>query len=278
MSFDIDDLDPVEFDANYGLLEPQETVLIRSYSDDSDDRLLSEIRPRFIVMYEPNQDFIRRIEVCSSTFCVDYCSLCLSSTVLSKLEPRPCRSRVFHGVSKQLWRAQISSRITTREKRFWEVDKRAWGTCNHSSRYPFSSHLQSMLIPIMEEKRSNVGENLIKTISSRIAGGKQISTTPSQVIVDMREFRSTLPSLLHASKLLVIPATLTVGDYILTPDICVERKSIPDLLSSFNSGRLWVHFLVKTCLEADVVSKLHTVRTNVCTLQEADTSYRIRGK
>ena len=63
-----------------------------------------------------------------------------------------------------------------------------------------------------------------------------------QVIVDMREFRSTLPSLLHASKLLVIPATLTVGDYVLTPDICVERKSVPDLLSSFNSGRLWVKF------------------------------------
>ena len=59
-----------------------------------------------------------------------------------------------------------------------------------------------------------------------------------QIIVDMREFRSTLPSLLHASNLLVIPATLTVGDYILTPDICVERKSLSDLKSSFNSGRL----------------------------------------
>jgi len=54
----------------------------------------------------------------------------------------------------------------------------------------------------------------------------------------MREFRSTLPSLLHASKMAVVPATLIVGDYILTPDICVERKSIPDLVSSFNSGRL----------------------------------------
>ena len=61
-----------------------------------------------------------------------------------------------------------------------------------------------------------------------------------QVIVDMREFRSSLPSLLHASGLLVLPVTLTVGDYILTPDICVERKSIPDLVSSFNSGRLYV--------------------------------------
>lgn len=57
----------------------------------------------------------------------------------------------------------------------------------------------------------------------------------------MREFRSTLPSLLHASKLLVVPATLTVGDYILTPDIAVERKSIPDLIQSFNSGRLYAY-------------------------------------
>jgi DNA excision repair protein ERCC-4 len=56
----------------------------------------------------------------------------------------------------------------------------------------------------------------------------------------MREFRSTLPSLLHAAHLLVVPATLTVGDYVLTPDICVERKSLSDLVSSFNSGRLYV--------------------------------------
>lgn len=31
-----------------------------------------------------------------------------------------------------------------------------------------------------------------------------------------------------------------VGDYILTPDICVERKSISDLIGSLNSGRLYV--------------------------------------
>ncbi len=62
MSLDTFDFDS-EFDANFGLLQPQQTVIVRPYSDDADDRLLSEIRPRFIVMYEPNQDFIRRIEV-----------------------------------------------------------------------------------------------------------------------------------------------------------------------------------------------------------------------
>lgn len=96
-----------------------------------------------------------------------------------------------------------------------------------------------MVIALTEDRRANsANEGIVKTISTRIAGGKQLSTAPSQVIVDMREFRSALPSLLHAAKIRVIPATLTIGDYILTPDICVERKSIPDLIQSFNSGRL----------------------------------------
>jgi DNA excision repair protein ERCC-4 len=52
-----------EFDQVYGLLPPQTTVLVRAYSDDSDDRLLAELQPRFIVMYEPSHEFIRRMEV-----------------------------------------------------------------------------------------------------------------------------------------------------------------------------------------------------------------------
>lgn len=59
-----------------------------------------------------------------------------------------------------------------------------------------------------------------------------------QVIVDVREFRSSLPSLLHAAGFDVKPTTITIGDYIITPEMCVERKSIPDLIQSFNSGRL----------------------------------------
>lgn len=62
-----------------------------------------------------------------------------------------------------------------------------------------------------------------------------------QVIVDAREFRSSsaLPSLIHARQIQVVPCTLTVGDYILTPDICVERKTVPDLTDSMRSGRLY---------------------------------------
>ena len=55
--------DETEFEPLYGLLSPAQTVIVRAYTDDGDDRLLAELQPRFIVMYEPNQDFIRRIEV-----------------------------------------------------------------------------------------------------------------------------------------------------------------------------------------------------------------------
>ena len=37
----------------------------------------------------------------------------------------------------------------------------------------------------------------------------------------------------------MVPVTLEVGDYILTPDVCVERKSLSDLMGSFPSGRLY---------------------------------------
>ncbi|CAL1683726.1 unnamed protein product [Lasius platythorax] len=60
-----------------------------------------------------------------------------------------------------------------------------------------------------------------------------------KVIVDMREFRSELPAILYTRGIKVEPVTLVVGDYILTPEICVERKSISDLIGSLFSGRLY---------------------------------------
>ncbi|KZV76813.1 hypothetical protein PENSPDRAFT_645911 [Peniophora sp. CONT] len=198
-----------DFDQFYGLVPPQMTVLVRAYSDDSDDRLLAELEPRFVVMYEPSHEFIRRIEVYKSSHSG------LGVRVYFMLYQSSCEEHKYlAGLRK--------------EKDSFESLIRERG---------------SMLIPIYEDRAapgSGSADALIKTISTRVAGGrKEVSTEPSRVIVDMREFRSTLPSLLHASKLLVIPATLTVGDYILTPDISVERKSIPDLIQSFNSGRLY---------------------------------------
>lgn len=51
------------FNEHYGLVQPEQLVIVRSYGDDTDDLVLAEIRPRFIIMYEPNLEFVRRIEV-----------------------------------------------------------------------------------------------------------------------------------------------------------------------------------------------------------------------
>lgn len=84
-------------------------------------------------------------------------------------------------------------------------------------------------------------EQFLRTVNTRIAGGGRLAATaePPRVVVDVREFRSSLPSLLHGRSMVVVPCMLTVGDYILTPNICIERKSVRDLISSFKNGRLF---------------------------------------
>lgn len=84
-------------------------------------------------------------------------------------------------------------------------------------------------------------EQFLRTVNTRIAGGGRLAATaaPPRVVVDTREFRSSLPSLLHGRNMEIIPCMLTVGDYVLTPNICIERKSVRDLISSFNNGRLY---------------------------------------
>jgi DNA excision repair protein ERCC-4 len=80
-----------------------------------------------------------------------------------------------------------------------------------------------------------------ENVSTRRAGGRVLDAPRAhpRVIVDMREFRSSLPGILHEVGLDIEPRTLLVGDYILSPEICVERKSLADLIGSLASGRLY---------------------------------------
>lgn len=58
-----EDFDPVAFNEYFGLLEPEQTIVIRAYSGDEDDRILQELRPRFVILYDPDTSYVRRIEV-----------------------------------------------------------------------------------------------------------------------------------------------------------------------------------------------------------------------
>lgn len=75
--------------------------------------------------------------------------------------------------------------------------------------------------------------------STRAGGVGAIPPPEAVVLVDQREFRASLPNALEECGFEVVPTHLEVGDYILSPNICVERKSIPDLIGSTHSGRLF---------------------------------------
>ncbi|MEK6965533.1 MAG: ERCC4 domain-containing protein [Thermoproteota archaeon] len=60
-----------------------------------------------------------------------------------------------------------------------------------------------------------------------------------RIIVDEREKKSGIPDLLKAVGVNIEIKTLLVGDYIVAPEIVVERKSIRDLISSIFDGRLF---------------------------------------
>ncbi|KAL1491136.1 hypothetical protein ABEB36_011778 [Hypothenemus hampei] len=103
----------------------------------------------------------------------------------------------------------------------------------------------SMVVPEYQDGKSDQcvalsrGDGGVPERNTRKGGGENDNPQPRLVIVDMREFRSDLPSLIHKRGLDIEPLTISVGDYILTPEICVERKSVSDLISSLNSGRLY---------------------------------------
>ncbi|XP_053593687.1 DNA repair endonuclease XPF [Microplitis demolitor] len=99
----------------------------------------------------------------------------------------------------------------------------------------------TMVIPTDQDGKSEVNLTVTSQVEQNTRQGG-LEPTPKvipKVIVDIREFRSELPGLLHKRGIEIEPVTIVVGDYIITPEICVERKSISDLIMSLNSGRLY---------------------------------------
>lgn len=91
----------------------------------------------------------------------------------------------------------------------------------------------------------NFLKNYYKIISSvftqHIQPTRDMSGTEANqsiVIVDSREFNAALPSSLFKGGIRLLPVTLSICDYVLSPDIGVERKSFSDLVTSLASGRL----------------------------------------
>jgi len=66
--------------------------------------------------------------------------------------------------------------------------------------------------------------------------GCKLST---RIVVDRREKASGVPEILASLGARIEYAQLEVGDYILSPEVAVERKAVRDLFSSIFDGRLF---------------------------------------
>ncbi|TKA22835.1 hypothetical protein B0A50_07735 [Salinomyces thailandicus] len=201
--------DPLDnMDDYYELYEPRDLVLVHPYDGDMDDHLLEEVKPRYIVMYEPDAAFIRRIEVFRSSH--------------TARQVRVYLMYYDNSVEEQRYLSAVRREKDAFTKLIRERGNMAL-TFGHDA------------------ATSDPQESFLRTVNTRIAGGGRLAATaePPRVVVDVREFRSSLPSLLHGRHMVVIPCMLTVGDYVITPDIAIERKSIKDLISSFSDGRLY---------------------------------------
>ena len=63
---------------------------------------------------------------------------------------------------------------------------------------------------------------------------------PVRVVADERERNSRIPELVREAGASVDFAQLPVGDYIVSPEEVVERKTVRDLISSIYDGRLYI--------------------------------------
>ncbi|TQS35908.1 hypothetical protein Golomagni_03658 [Golovinomyces magnicellulatus] len=202
--------DPLEDMENYfELYEMQDLIVIHTYDGDMDEHVLEEVKPKYIIMYDPDTTFVRRIEVYRSSH-----------------NDRSVKVYfLYYGGSVEEQRYLSSVR---REKDSF--------TSLIKQKSKISVVLGHDALGVEETQ-----ESFLRTVNTRIAGGGKILATaqPPRVVVDIREFRSSLPSLLHGRNMVVVPCMLTVGDYIISPNICVERKSTRDLISSLNNGRLY---------------------------------------
>ncbi|KAM4064886.1 ERCC4 domain-containing protein [Hirsutella rhossiliensis] len=202
--------DPLEnMEDFFQLYDMQDLVVVHAYDGDQDEHVLEEIKPRYIIMYEPEASFIRRVEVYRSSH-----------------NDRNVRVYfMYYGGSVEEQRYLSSVR---REKDAFTkaIKERA---------------SMSVVMTVDAHGIEDPQEAFLRTVNTRIAGGGRLAATaqPPRVVVDVREFRSSLPSLLHGRSMVIVPCMLTVGDYILSPSICVERKSVSDLISSFRDGRLY---------------------------------------
>ncbi|AGO10642.1 AaceriAFR456Cp [[Ashbya] aceris (nom. inval.)] len=198
---------------SYEYVHPSEQVYLACYYHKDTESLLYELLPSFVIMYEPNLSFIRQVEVYRATH----------TNKLIKIY------FMYYGESVEEQAHLLN--IKKEREAFTKLIRENARLAQHFEAPEDISRYKNLAQRRMQ---------LLRQKNTRIAGGQSAmaAQTDDIVIVDIREFRAPLPGLLYRYGVKVLPCMLTVGDYIITPKICIERKSIADLIGSFKNGRL----------------------------------------
>lgn len=102
------EIDEKAFEEYFGLLENESLVIVRPLTGDDDDRMLEELRPKYIIMYDPSPAFVRRIEVSDFTLRVFFFLARPSTLVLSRFSVQPTKIWLFactFSCTKTRWRS-----------------------------------------------------------------------------------------------------------------------------------------------------------------------------
>ncbi|KAL6449854.1 RAD1 DNA repair protein RAD1 [Candida maltosa Xu316] len=202
------DPDPSQYSIKFEHINKGQQIIIQAYNDFYNASILQELHPSHIIMYEPNLSFLRRIEIYQA---------------INQQNP----AQVYFMYYKE---------SVEEERHLIEIKK-------EKESFTKLIHQKSELAKHFSTEQDNVKFQINRNnvVNTRIAGGSRFRTEADemQVIVDTREFGSSTPNLLYRIGITVIPCMLTVGDYILSPQMCVERKSVDDFIQSFKSGRLY---------------------------------------
>jgi ERCC4-type nuclease len=193
---------------------------------------LRGLRPQHIILHDANIAAVRAIEQ-------------YSETLLPAGGNKHEQLRVYYLHYNDSVTHYAYKRSLMRENAVWEriIETKSSATNNHLSETLTSEELELAKDVI----QTGVAEGVFAGAgyaSSRVGKGKKSATMMDSVegrtvAVDVREFRSQLPSTLHAMGMRLAPVTLTVGDYVISGNVVVERKAPGDLRGSLASGRLY---------------------------------------
>ncbi|XP_028762572.1 DNA repair endonuclease UVH1 isoform X2 [Neltuma alba] len=176
---------------------------VHFYALESDQPILDVLQPSIVIVYHPDMTFVREIEVYKS-----------------------------ENPSKRLKVYFLFYEDSTEVQKFEASIRRENGAFESLIRQK-----SMMMIPVDQDGRclglNTIAEGDLTTSQNSVtrkAGGRKEADKETQVIVDMREFMSSLPNVLHQKGMRIIPVTLEV-------ETMVRYYRIPVLLIEFSQDK-----------------------------------------